>query len=308
MSDPTSEKLDLLRTEHVHPLTSELDQLDTLAMVRLMNQLDHEVPVRVREAGESIARAVERVVKGFKSGGRLVYVGAGTSARIGFMDAAECPPTFGVPQDQVTCIMAGGREAVFQAKEQVEDHPEQAAKDLAAFGLRQADVVMAITSSGRTPYCIGALQYASSIGAGRIGLSCNKNARLSPYAEVAIEVDTGPEALMGSTRLKAGTAQKMVLNMVSTLSMVRMGYVYKNLMVNVKGFNTKLSSRMLRIFAEATGNTDPVRAKHLLEQAGSLKTAIVMELSGATQEQAEEALEQNTGFVRNTLEDLLSGS
>jgi N-acetylmuramic acid 6-phosphate etherase len=301
----TVEKLELLQTEQVNPLTADLDSLDTEAMVRLMNRLDQEVPVRVGAEAATIARAIDLVVSRFKTGGRLVYTGAGTSGRLGFMDAAECPPTFGVAPDQVTCVMAGGREAVFKARELTEDDADQAKNDLTAFGLKSRDVVLAIASSGRTPYCIGALQYAASIGAGTIALSCNKNARLSQFADVAIEVESGPETVMGSTRLKAGTAQKLVLNTISTLSMVRMGHVYKNLMVNVRGFNTKLKSRMLRIFAEATGNRDPERARSLLaETDGSLKLAIVMELSGSSLEQAAEALKAHGGYVRDALKSL----
>ena len=305
---PAPEKLALLHTEQVNPLTSDLDRLDTLGMVRRMNSLDCEVPLRVGDEAETIARAIDLVVSRFRLGGRLVYTGAGTSGRLGFMDAAECPPTFGVAPDRVTCVMAGGREAVFRAKELTEDDADQAAKDLETFGLRPEDVVMAIASSGRTPYCIGALRYAASIGAATISLSCNKNARLSPYAEVAIEVDSGAEAIMGSTRLKAGTAQKLVLNMISTLSMVQMGHVYKNLMVNVRGFNSKLQDRMRRIFAEATGNPDRERASQLLELTdGSLKLAITMELSGATLDEARQALDKHEGYVRQALDDLTRG-
>ena len=303
---PLPEKLALLHTEQVNPLPADLDRLDTLSMVRRMNSLDREVPLRVGDEAETIARAIDLVVSRFRLGGRLVYTGAGTSGRLGFMDAAECPPTFGVPADRVTCVMAGGRDAVFKARELTEDDASQAGKDLEAFGLRPEDVVMAIASSGRTPYCVGALQYAASIGAATLSLSCNKNARLSRYAEIAIEVDSGAEAVMGSSRRKAGTAQKLVLNMISTLSMVQMGHVYKNLMVNVRGFNSKLQDRMRRIFAEATGNPDRERASELLEQTdGSLKLAITMELSGATLDEARQALDAHQGFVRQALDDLI---
>jgi N-acetylmuramic acid 6-phosphate etherase len=298
----TPEQLEILHTEQVNPATADLDTLSTLDMVRRMNQLDCAVPFSVGEAAEAIAQAVDLVADRLRAGGRLVYVGAGTSGRLGFMDAAECPPTFGVAPDRVSCIIAGGRDAVFQAKERVEDDAVQAGLDLAAFGLSPADVVLALASSGRTPYCIGALQYAAGIKAARIALSCNKPARLSAYAEVAIEIDSGAEAIMGSTRLKAGTAQKMVLNMISTLAMLRCGHVYKNLMVNVRGFNTKLNNRMLRIFAAATGNPDLAAAEQRLAEAdGSLKTAIVMELAGVARQQAEDALARQDGFVRAAL-------
>ena len=296
------EALELLHTEQVNPLTADLDLLSTLEMVRRMNNLDQEVPARVAAEADSIARAVDLVVARFKAGGRLVYVGAGTSARLGFMDAAECPPTFGVPADQVTCVMAGGRAAVFTPGEGCEDDAGQAGRDLAAFGLRPADVVMAIASSGRTPYCIGALQHAAQIGAGTIALSCNKQARLSAFADVAIEVDSGPEAIMGSTRLKGGTAQKLVLNMVSTLAMVQMGHVYRNLMVNVRGSNYKLSRRTLRIFAEATGQTDPAAAsRQLMAAGGELKVAILMEMAGIGADEARRRLQAGGGYLRQAL-------
>lgn len=294
-----------LRTEQVNPDSTALDTLSTLDCVRLMNQIDREVPARVGDAAESIAQAIDLVVAHFRKGGRLVYVGAGTSGRLGIMDAAECPPTFGVDRDRVACVMAGGRAAVFQAREQVEDDPHQAARDLEAFGLTPADVVLALASSGRTPYGIGALNHAARIGAGRIALSCNKPALLSRHAKVAIEVDTGPEIVMGSTRLKAGTAQKLVLNMISTLSMVQLGHVYRNLMVNVRGDNVKLGHRMLRIFAEATGNPEPETARKKLAAAGgALKTAIVMECAGVDPAQAEAVLQRHGRNVRDALHAL----
>lgn len=302
VSPPNPENLDLLRTEQSNPLSADLDILSTREMVRLMNSLDQEVPRQVGAETESIARAVDLVVARLRNGGRLIYAGAGTSGRLGILDASECPPTFGVSPDLVSGIIAGGQEAIFRAMEGVEDDEKQAANDLAARSLTSRDVVLAIASSGRTPYCIGALQYAAQVGAGRISLSCNKHARLSEFAEVAIEVDSGPEIITGSTRLKAGTAQKLVLNMISTLSMVQLGHVYKNLMVGTRGINVKLDHRVLRLFMEATGNKDPKQARQRLAEAdGSLKTAIVAELAGVGVDEAARTLQAENGRVRNAL-------
>lgn len=299
------ENLNLLRTEQSNPLTADLDTLSTLDMVRRMNTLDQEVPRQVGAETDAIARAVDLVVARLRTGGRLIYAGAGTSGRLGILDASECPPTFGVSPELISGIIAGGQEAIFRAMEGVEDDEDQAASDLAARSLTARDVVLAIASSGRTPYCIGALKYAAQVGAGRISLSCNKQARLSEFAEVAIEVDSGPEAITGSTRLKAGTAQKLVLNMISTLSMVQLGHVYKNLMVGTRGINVKLDHRVLRLFVEATGNADLKRARCLLAEAdGSLKTAIVAELAGVGVDEAAQALLSENGHVRNALSRL----
>lgn len=296
------ENLNLLRTEQSNPLTADLDTLSTLDMVRRMNTLDQEVPRQVGAECNTIAQAVDLVVARLRTGGRLIYAGAGTSGRLGILDASECPPTFGVSPELISGIIAGGQEAIFRAMEGVEDDEDQAASDLAARSLTARDVVLAIASSGRTPYCIGALKYAAQVGAGRISLSCNKLARLSEFAEVAIEVDSGPEAITGSTRLKAGTVQKLVLNMISTLSMVQLGHVYKNLMVGTRGINVKLDHRVLRLFVEATGNADLKHARCLLAEAdGSLKTAIVAELAGVGVDEAAQALLSENGHVRNAL-------
>lgn len=305
LNPPHPENLNLLRTEQSNPLTADLDTLSTLDMVRRMNTLDQEVPRQVGAETVPIARAIDLVVARLRTGGRLIYAGAGTSGRLGILDASECPPTFGVSPELISGIIAGGQEAIFRAMEGVEDDEDQAANDLAARSLTARDVVLAIASSGRTPYCIGALKYAAQIGAGRISLSCNKHARLSEFAEVAIEVDSGPETITGSTRLKAGTAQKLVLNMISTLSMVQLGHVYKNLMVGTRGINVKLDHRVLRLFTEATGNADLKHARSLLAEAdGSLKTAIVAELAGVGVGEAAQALLSENGHVRNALSRL----
>ncbi len=301
--DINSEVIDLLSTEQVNPLTADLDLMETIEMVKVMNRLDMEVPRKVGEQAESIAQAVDLVVEHFQKGGRLIYVGAGTSGRLGILDATECPPTFGVDSDKVTCVMAGGRNAMFSSAEAKEDDVEQAKRDLEAFGLQSADVIMAIASSGRTPYCIGALTYAKEIGAGRISLSCNKGAKISPLAQVSIEVDTGAEVISGSTRLRAGTSQKLILNMISTLAMVKTGRVYGNLMVCMRPTNSKLSKRAIRVFIQATGNPDEERAQMLLNQAGGdIRTAIVMEKTGLNFSKAKALLDQNDGFIRKALQ------
>ncbi|MEA4890654.1 MAG: N-acetylmuramic acid 6-phosphate etherase [Clostridiaceae bacterium] len=301
-SPDSTEEMNLLQTEQINPLTRNLDTMSTLEMVQTMNRLDREVPQKVGEEAAAIAQAIDMVVYHFKAGGRLIYAGAGTSGRLGILDASECPPTFGVSPDLVSGIIAGGQDAVFKAMEGVEDREEQAVADLEARRLSAKDVVLAIASSGRTPYCIGALKYAAITGAGRIALSCNKHALLSRYAEIVIEVESGPEIIMGSTRLKAGTAQKMVLNMISSLSMVKMGHVYQNLMVGTRGINQKLSRRVLRIFTEATGNPDLEHAARMLEAAGGvIKTAIVMELMSVSRKIAEQALQNTNGYVRQAL-------
>lgn len=278
-----------LRTEQRNPETRGIAALPTLDMLRMINDLDQTVALAVRQALPQIARAVELVVDGLARGGRLVYVGAGTSGRLGFMDAAECGPTYGV--DSVRCVMAGGRDAVFQAQERLEDEERLAAKDLRAFGLTAADVVVAAAASGRTPYCIAALDYAARIGAGRVSISCNPGAVLSEHAQIGIEVDTGPEAIMGSTRMKAGTAQKLVMNMISTAAMIRLGRTYDNLMIKLDCKNQKGRNRAERLLMEAVGWEDPDHAKAALDRAdGSVEVAALMALAGVTAARAREAL------------------
>jgi N-acetylmuramic acid 6-phosphate etherase len=233
-------------------------------------------------------------------GGRLIYIGAGTSGRLGLLDAVECVPTFSA-EDMVIGIVAGGEKAFVKAVEGAEDSEELAAEDLDRVNVGENDVVIAVAASGRTPYAIGALKHARSKGAKCVGISCNKDAALSGYADVAIEADAGPEVLTGSTRLKAGTCQKIILNMISTVSMVGIGKVYGNLMVDMKATNGKLVERAKRIVTESTG-CDPDIAVKTLEQTGyNSKTAIVMILAGVTQDEAEARLEKNRGFVRDCI-------
>ncbi|MBO5158263.1 MAG: N-acetylmuramic acid 6-phosphate etherase [Lachnospiraceae bacterium] len=286
-----------LGTETRNPKTMDLDLLSTKEILRIMNEEDHRVISAVEEALPQIEKAVEQVICSLNAGGRLIYVGAGTSGRIGIMDAVECVPTFSTT-DEVQAIIAGGNGAFVKAVEGAEDSKELAQKDLAELQLAKNDVVCAIAASGRTPYCIGALEYAKSVEAATVSISCNKNAKISQYSEIAIEVDAGPEILTGSTRLKSGTCQKLICNMISTASMVGIGKVYGNLMVDMKATNLKLVERAKRIVMQST-QCDYETAEQVLEETQySTKEAIVMILTGTSRKEAIELLKKNKGFVR----------
>ncbi|AIF68032.1 N-acetylmuramic acid-6-phosphate etherase [Terribacillus saccharophilus] len=293
--------LDKLTTEKRNESTMKLDQLTTKEVLQLMNKEDRTVPDAVEAALPKIEAAVEQVIATFRAGGRLIYTGAGTSGRLGILDAVECPPTFSTPDDMVQGLLAGGMSAFRKAKEGAEDNPDLGARELEEIGLSSKDTVIGIAASGRTPYVIGALDYAAAVGAATVSVACNKNSAISKHAKISIEVETGPEILTGSTRLKAGTAQKLVLNMISTASMVGVGKVYKNLMVDVKPTNDKLQERAKRIIMEATGaNYDA--AEKIFDQAdGQVKTAIVMLLLDVPKEEAEEKLRNAEGFVRSAI-------
>ncbi|WP_239003855.1 N-acetylmuramic acid 6-phosphate etherase [Nocardia panacis] len=289
-----------LTTESVNPRTTALDSMSVTELLRAMNAEDAGVAAAVARAVPDIARAVETIVAARGRGGRLIYVGAGTSGRLGVLDAVECPPTFGTDPGEVIGLIAGGPGALWRAVEGVEDDPRAATRELSALTpeLGADDVVVALAASGRTPYAIGALQYARSVGAAAVSVSCNRDAELTAYADVGIEIETGPEVLTGSTRLKAGTAQKMVCNMLSTAAMVRSGKVYGNLMVDVNPSNVKLVDRAQRIVAEATGVDSDTAAVLLAAADGHAKTAIVMRLAGVTQAQAHRLLAEADGSVR----------
>lgn len=290
--------LGALTTELPNPRTASLDSMPVEELLHTMNTEDAGVAVAVAQAIPDIARAVELIVERRRRGGRLIYAGAGTSGRLGVLDAVECPPTFGTDPSEVIGLIAGGPAAFTGAVEGAEDDPARAAGDLAALALGDNDAVVALAASGRTPYAIGALIHARSVGAATVAVSCNRRAELTTHAEVGIEIDTGPEVLTGSTRLKAGTAQKMVCNMLSTAAMVQVGKVYGNLMVDVNPTNAKLVDRARRIVAEATG-TDPATATALLDAAGGHpKTAIVMRLAGVDAPEARQLLSRADGFVR----------
>ncbi|WP_102707529.1 N-acetylmuramic acid 6-phosphate etherase [Terribacillus saccharophilus] len=293
--------LDKLTTEKRNESTMKLDQLTTKEVLQLMNKEDRTVPDAVEEALPRIEAAVEQVIATFRAGGRLIYTGAGTSGRLGILDAVECPPTFSTPDDMVQGLLAGGMSAFRKAKEGAEDNPELGARELEEIGLSAKDTVIGIAASGRTPYVIGALDYAAAVGAATVSIACNKEAAISKHAKISIEVETGPEILTGSTRLKAGTAQKLVLNMISTASMVGVGKVYKNLMVDVKPTNDKLQERAKRIIMEATGANYDAAEKVFDQADGQVKTAIVMLLLDVTKEEAEEKLRNAEGFVRSAI-------
>jgi len=287
-----------LSTEQRNPKSIGIASLPTLGILETINDFDQTVATRVRAALPVIERAVSLITERLEAGGRLVYTGAGTSGRLGIMDAAECSPTYGV--SNVMGVMAGGRDAVFKAREMLEDERNGAPSELESIGLSPKDVLFAVAASGRTPYCIGALEYAKKTGAGRISLACNKGAVISGYAEVAIEIDTGPEVIMGSTRMKAGTAEKLVMNMVSTAVMIKLGRTYDNLMIKLHCQNHKGLNRTLRLFREATGINDLEYARNALGKSdGRLEIAVLVELTGAQKENAEQALETSGGnFTR----------
>jgi N-acetylmuramic acid 6-phosphate etherase len=289
-----------LPTESRNPASEHIDQLSTLDMLRIINEEDAKVATAVAVELPHIAKAVDAIAARFEQGGRLFYIGAGTSGRLGVLDASECPPTFSVPPTLVQGLMAGGDEALRKSSEATEDLPEQGAADLAAAGFTQQDALVGIAASGRTPYVIGAMQHAKSLGALTISLTCVPGSQMAAIADIAIAPVTGPEILTGSTRLKAGTATKLVLNMLSTGVMIKTGAVYGNLMVNVQPTNAKLVDRAQRIIAAATGADQPTAAK-LLEQSGSVKVAIIMHKLSLTPEAAKAKLAAAKGRLAEAL-------
>ncbi|SEN94929.1 N-acetylmuramic acid 6-phosphate etherase [Actinacidiphila rubida] len=293
--------LGTLGTETRNEHTADLDGMPVADLLTAMNDEDQTVALAVRRALPRIAEAVEAIEAALRQGGRLIYLGAGTSGRIGLLDAVECPPTFGTDPQQVMGLLAGGPGAFITAVEGAEDDPERAVADVAAAGLSSADVLVGLAASGRTPYVVGGLRYAREIGATTVSIACNAGAEISRHAGIAIEVVTGPEVLTGSTRLKAGTAEKLVCNMLSTATMVRLGKVYGNLMVDVRATNAKLVDRARRIVVQATGASDADAERALSAADGHAKTAIVMLLAGLTREEAAEALLRGDGGIRSAL-------
>jgi N-acetylmuramic acid 6-phosphate etherase len=295
-------QLDALLTEQRNPATREIDRLSTIELLRVINQEDSRVAAAVEAALPSIAAALDLIAARMAAGGRLFYTGAGTSGRLGVLDASECPPTFNVPPDLVVGFIAGGDGALRRSVEGAEDSPEQGAEDLTGYGCTAADVLVGIAASGRTPYVQGAMRRARELGAATVALSCTSEALISGLADVAIEVLCGPEVITGSTRMKAGTATKMVLNMLSTGAMVKLGHVYGNLMVNVQQTNEKLRRRAQRIVAEAAEVPED-RARELLDLAnGEVKTAIAMELLGLDAAEARERLAAAQGNLRRAVD------
>jgi len=292
--------LEKLTTELRNPKSMELDNKSIKEVLLLMNEEDATVPLAVKKEIDNIESVVKEVVKAFKNGGRLIYVGAGTSGRLGILDASECPPTFGVEPTLVQGLIAGGEKAILKAIEGAEDDEESGQLDLKAISINEKDVVVGIAASGRTPYVIGALKYANEVGATTASISNNKHSVIGKIAQIAIEVETGPEVLTGSTRLKAGTAQKLVLNMISTASMIGIGKVYENLMVDVQPTNKKLIERSKRIIMEATGVDYDTAQTYFLRANQEVKPAIVMILLNCSYEEALDKLEKSNGFIRNT--------
>ena len=292
------ENLELLTTESRNQETMQIDTASPLDILRIMNEQDQLVALAVKEVLPGVEGAVQFVFESFKNGGRLIYLGAGTSGRLGVLDAVECPPTFSTEPEMVVGLMAGGEGAFLKAVEGAEDDPELGVNDLKQLELTENDTVIGIAASGRTPYVIGALRYARSIGAKTVALSCNKNAAISQEADQAIEVIVGPEVLTGSTRLKSGTAHKMILNMISTSSMILLGKAYENLMVDVKVSNLKLKERAIGIIRKITGVTYEVALETLEKSDLQVKTAIVMIMTDTTKQQAEELLAAANGYVK----------
>ncbi|MCG9650181.1 N-acetylmuramic acid 6-phosphate etherase [Vibrio brasiliensis] len=291
-----------LVSEGRNPETMDIDLLPSSEIVKRINQQDQQVPLAVEKVLPEIALAVDKITAAFKVGGRLIYMGAGTSGRLGVLDASECPPTFGVSDQMVIGLIAGGPEAILKAKEGAEDSLTLGVEDLKSINFDENDVVVGIAASGRTPYVIGALEYANDIGATTVALSCNPDSPIADIAQIAISPIVGPEALTGSTRLKSGTAQKLVLNMLTTASMIRLGKSYQNLMVDVKATNKKLVARAARIVMQAT-DCDKSEATATLEQTDyDVKLAILMILTGMDVDEAKSKLDKQDGFLRKAVQ------
>ncbi|MDE2952194.1 MAG: N-acetylmuramic acid 6-phosphate etherase [Chloroflexota bacterium] len=299
----TSNRSVRLSTENQNPATARIDKMSTLDMLAAINEEDAGVALAVSSALPEIARAVDTVAGSLRGGGRLFYVGAGTSGRLGILDAAECVPTFGASPEQVQGLLAGGKEAVFRAVEGAEDSEEMGRHDLRQRGFCRDDVVCGIAASGTTPYVIGALTYAKSIRARSIAICCNLEAPILALADVGIAVDVGPEVIAGSTRMKAGTAQKLILNMLSTAAMISLGKVYRNLMVDLQVTNRKLAKRALRLVMQLAESDEAQAAALLSATDNDVKTAVVMARLGITLTEARERLHQADGYLYRVIDD-----
>lgn len=301
MAENLLQTLSTLITEQRNLNSMHVDSLSALEIVQLMNQEDKQVPLAIEKCLPQIAQAVECIVAAFQQGGRLVYIGAGTSGRLGVLDASECPPTFGVSPEMVKGIIAGGERALRHPIEGAEDSKAQAVVDLQTIHFSSKDVLVGIAASGRTPYVIGALEYAKSLGSVTVSIASNPNSAMANIVDIAIDTVVGPEVLTGSSRLKSGTAQKLVLNMLTTASMILMGKCYQNLMVDVQASNEKLKARAIRIVMQAT-DCDKALAEETLKQADqNAKLAIMMILSGLDRAQAEALLEKHQGKLQLAL-------
>ena len=301
MAENLLQTLSTLITEQRNPNSMHVDSLSALEIVQLMNEEDKQVPLAIEKCLPQIAQAVECIVDAFQQDGRLVYIGAGTSGRLGVLDASECPPTFGVSPEMVKGIIAGGERALRHPIEGAEDSKAQAVVDLQTIHFSSKDVLVGIAASGRTPYVIGALEYAKSLGSVTVSIASNSNSAMANIVDIAIDTVVGPEVLTGSSRLKSGTAQKLVLNMLTTASMILMGKCYQNLMVDVQASNEKLKARAIRIVMQAT-DCDKTIAEETLKQADqNAKLAIMMLLSGLDRAQAEALLEKHHGKLQLAL-------
>lgn len=301
MAENLLQTLSTLITEQRNPNSMHVDSLSALEIVQLMNKEDKQVPLAIEKCLPQIAQAVECIVAAFQQGGRLVYIGAGTSGRLGVLDASECPPTFGVSPEMVKGIIAGGERALRHPIEGAEDSKTHAVVDLQTIQFSSKDVLVGIAASGRTPYVIGALEYAKSLGSVTVSIASNPNSAMANIVDIAIDTVVGPEVLTGSSRLKSGTAQKLVLNMLTTASMILMGKCYQNLMVDVQASNEKLKARAIRIVMQAT-DCDKALAEETLKQAEqNAKLAIMMILSGLDRSQAEALLEKHQGKLQLAL-------
>lgn len=300
------DKLNLskLTTESRNQNTLNIDKVSTLEMVKMINEEDKKVANAIEIELPQISEAIDGIVERMQKGGRLIYIGAGTSGRLGILDASECPPTYGVSEELVQGLIAGGQEAIFRAKEGAEDSKELAVSDLKDKHLNENDTVVGIAASGRTPYVIGGLEYANEIGALTISVTCNAYSQVAKEAKIAISPVVGAEVVTGSTRLKSGTAQKLVLNMLSTGSMIKMGKVYGNLMVDVKATNEKLVERSKKIVCEATGVSFKEAETILNETGFDVKLSIFMILSNLEKEEAKVILEMNNGYIAKALKNI----
>ena len=298
-------KLNQLETERINPNSLDIDQLSTIDILKTINKEDQKIAKAVEEALIPISKAVDIIYQQLSIGGRLIYIGAGTSGRLGILDASECPPTYGVDPTLIQGLIAGGPKAITQAIEGAEDSIESAIKDLKDINLTSKDVVCGIAASGRTPYVIGGLKYADCIGCSTVSLCCVHHGEISKYAACPIEVLVGPEVIAGSTRMKAGTAQKMVLNMLSTSVMIKMGKVYKNLMVDVQPTNEKLKLRAISIVSQSIDCDEHIAQQLLNECNYNVKVAILVGLTGKNKTECINALEENKGNISLTIKSFM---
>lgn len=294
-------ELSALATEQADTARGDLDLLSTIDLVHAMNAEDSMVPAAVATQAEHIAAAVDGITVCFRRGGRLIYIGAGTAGRVGVLDASECPPTFGTDPSMVVGLIAGGPRAIQDAVENAEDDDLAAVESLRTLGLTENDAVVGISASGRTPYVLGGLQYAREVGAFTVALAANADSAIGAAAEVPIEVVVGPEFVTGSTRLKAGTSQKLVVNMLSTLSMIRLGKTYRGVMVDLRATNEKLRARSVRTLIQLTGAPQDEAVRALAEAGGSVKLALLMLFTGASAEKAAPALAEADGILRDAI-------